>query len=127
MKLRRIDTAIALLISMLAIPPLQAADKRAALSGPAERAGQTTGQYIDDAALTTKVKVVLLSDNLLSAFEVKVNTERGIVTLSGEVDKPETIQRAIKLTSAIPGVKAINTHLMVKVASFTVGRDVMKL
>jgi hyperosmotically inducible protein len=126
MKLRRIDTAIALLIGMLAIPTLQAADKSASAASPAERTGQA-GQYIDDAALTTKVKVILLSDNLLSAFEVKVNTERGIVTLSGEVDKPETIQRAIKLTSAIPGVKAINTHLMVKVASFTVGRDVMKL
>jgi hyperosmotically inducible periplasmic protein len=124
MKLRHIDTAILLLVGMLAIPVLHAAEKSA---GPAERAGQTTGQYIDDATLTTKVKVALLSDNLLSAFEVKVNTERGIVTLSGEVDKPETIQRAIKLASAIPGVKAINAHLMVKVASFTVGRDVMKL
>lgn len=128
MKQRRIHTAIALLIGMLAIPTLQAAERTASASaaGPAERSGQA-GQYIDDATLTTKVKVILLSDNLLSAFEVKVNTERGIVTLSGEVDKPETIQRAIKLTSGIPGVKAINTHLMVKVASFTVGRDVMKL
>jgi hyperosmotically inducible periplasmic protein len=124
MKLRHIDTALILLVGMLAIPALHAADKSI---GPAERAGQSTGQYIDDATLTTRVKVTLLSDNLLSAFEVKVNTEGGIVTLSGEVDKPETIQRAIKLTSAVPGVKAINTHLMVKVASFTVGRDVVKL
>jgi hyperosmotically inducible protein len=125
MKLRHIDTALILLVGMLAIPALHAADKSS--TGPAERAGQSSGQYIDDATLTTKVKVALLSDNLLSAFEVKVNTERGIVTLSGEVDKPETIQRAIKLTSAVPGVKAINTHLMVKVASFTVGRDVVRL
>ena len=125
MKLRRIDTAIALLIGLIAIPTLQAADKPT--SGPAERAGQSTGQYIDDATLTTKVKVALLTDNLLSAFEVKVNTQSGIVTLSGEVDKPETIQRAIKLTSASPGVKAINTHLMVKVASFTVGSDIVRL
>ena len=124
MKLRHIDTAIILLVGMLAIPALHAADNS---SGPAERAGQSTGQYIDDATLTTKVKVALLTDNLLSAFEVKVNTQSGIVTLSGEVDKPETIQRAIKLTSAVPGVKAINTHLMVKVASFTVGRDVVRL
>lgn len=125
MKLRHLDTALILLVGMLAIPALHAADTSS--NGPAERAGQTTGQFIDDATLTTKVKVALLSDNLLSAFEVKVNTERGIVTLSGEVDKPETIQRAIKLTSAVPGVKAINTHLMVKVASFTVGRDVVRL
>lgn len=124
MKLRHIDTAIILLIGVFAIPSLQAADKN---YGPAERVGQTTGQYIDDATLTTKVKVALLSDSLLSAFEVKVNTQSGIVTLSGEVDKPETIQRAIKLASAIPGVKAINTHLMVKVASITVGRDVVRL
>lgn len=125
MKLRHIDTALVLLVGMLALPALHAAEK--ATKGPAERAGQTTGQYIDDAALTTKVKVALLSDSLLSAFEVKVSTENGIVTLSGEVDKPETIHRAIQLASAVPGVKAINTHLMVKIASFTVGRDVMRL
>ena len=124
MKLRHIDTAILLLVGVFAIPALHAADKN---SGSAERAGQTTGQYIDDATLTTKVKVALISDSLLSAFEVKVNTQSGIVTLSGEVDKPETIQRAIKLASAVPGVKAINTHLMVKVASITVGRDVVRL
>lgn len=128
MKLRHIDTAVILLIGLFAIPSLHAADSNANReTGSAERIGQTTGQYVDDAALTTKVKVALLSDNLLSAFEVKVNTQHGIVTLSGEVDKPETIQRAIKLTSAVPGVKAINTHLMVKVASITVGRDVRKL
>lgn len=123
MKLRRIDTALILLVGLFAIPALQASEN----TGSAERIGQSTGQYIDDAALTTKVKVALLTDNLLSAFEVKVNTHSGIVTLSGEVDRPETVHRAIKLTSAIPGVKAINTHLMVKVASFTVGRDVVKL
>ena len=115
MKLRRIDTAVILLVGLLAIPALHAAE-RPSPAGPAER----TGQYIDDATLTTKVKVAMLSDDLLSAFEVKVRTDRGIVTLSGEVDKAETIQRAIKLASGIPGVKAINTHLMVKVASFTV-------
>lgn len=127
MKLRRIDTALLLLVGLLALPTLHAADRAAERGGAAEAPGKTSGQYLDDAALTTRVKVALLSDNLLSAFEVKVNTERGIVTLSGEVDKPETIHRAIKLASTIPGVKAINTHLMVKVASFTVGRDVVRL
>ncbi|MDE2600208.1 MAG: BON domain-containing protein [Rhodocyclaceae bacterium] len=128
MKLRHIDIAAGLFAVLFVTPSLHAANSSPRPeTGAAERIGQTTGQYVDDAALTTKVKVALLSDNLLSAFEVKVNTQHGIVTLSGEVDKPETIQRAIKLTSAIPGVKAINTHLMVKVASITVGRDVMKL
>lgn len=127
MKLRRIDTALLLIVGLLTLPSLHAADRQAARGGAAEQLGQTSGQFIDDAALTTRVKVALLSDNLLSAFEVKVNTERGIVTLSGEVDKPETIHRAIRLASAVPGVKAINTHLMVKVASFTVGRDVVRL
>lgn len=128
MKLRHIETAVLLIAGLLVIPSLQAADVTSQpQSGSAERLGQSTGQYIDDAALTTKVKVALLSDDLLSAFEVKVNTQHGIVTLSGEVDKPETIQRAIRLASAVPGVKAINTHLMVKIASITVGRDVMRL
>ena len=126
MKLRRIDTALLLIVGLLALPTLHAAG-RSSERGSAEPLDQNSGQYIDDAALTTRVKVALLSDNLLSAFEVKVNTQSGIVTLSGEVDKPETIHRAIKLASAIPGVKAINTHLMVKVASFTVGRNAVRL
>ena len=117
MQLRQIDTALLLLVGLLAIPLVHASESQS--TGKAERTGQTAGKYIDDATLTTKVKVALLTDNLLSAFEVKVTTDHGIVTLSGEVDKPETIQRAIKLASAVPGVKAINTHLMVKVASFT--------
>lgn len=116
MQLRHIDTALLLLVGLLALPLVQASEGQ---TGGAERSGQTAGKYIDDATLTTKVKVALLTDNLLSAFEVKVTSDHGIVTLSGEVDKPETIQRAIKLASAVPGVKAINTHLMVKVASFT--------
>lgn len=116
MQLRHIDTALLLLVGLLAIPLVQASEPSA---GAAERSGQAAGRYIDDATLTTKVKVALLTDNLLSAFEVKVSTDHGIVTLSGEVDKAETIQRAIKLASAVPGVKAINTHLMVKVARFT--------
>lgn len=123
MKLRHIDTAMIVFAGMLAIPMLHAAERGSA--GSAAATGYAAGQYIDDAALTTKVKVTLLSDSLLSAFEVKVRTDYGIVTLSGEVDNAETIQRAIKLTSAIPGVKAINTHLMVKVASFTVSQDVL--
>lgn len=116
MQLRHIDTALLLLVGLLALPLVQASEGQ---TGGAERSSQTAGKYIDDATLTTKVKVALLTDNLLSAFEVKVTSDHGIVTLSGEVDKPETIQRAIKLASAVPGVKAINTHLMVKVASFT--------
>lgn len=115
MQMRHIDTALLLLVGLLAIPLVHAGES----TGAAERTGQTAGKYIDDATLTTKVKVALLTDILLSAFAVKVTTNHGIVTLSGEVDKPETIQRAIKLASAVPGVKAINTHLMVKVASFT--------
>lgn len=123
MKLRHIDTAVLLLIGLFVIAPAIQAAEQTSTPGPAER----TGQYIDDATLTTKVKVAMLSDNLLSAFEVKVRTDHGIVTLSGEVDKPETIQHAVKLASSIPGVKAINTHLMVKIASITVSDADLKL
>jgi hyperosmotically inducible protein len=113
MQFRHIDVALLVMAGLIAIPAVHAAETKTLGTGAA--VGQTAGQYVDDATLTTKVKVALLADSLLSAFEVKVDSDKGIVTLTGQVDKAETIQRAVKLASAVPGVKGINTQLMVKI------------
>lgn len=110
MQFRHIDV-ILMLAASTALPLAQAADTG---SNSAAKVGQSAGQYVDDATLTTKVKTALLSDSIMSLFLINVDSNKGVVTLSGTVDKPETIDRAIRLASAVPGVKGINPRLSLK-------------
>jgi hypothetical protein len=47
---------------------------------------ETTGNYIDDSAITAKVKSALASDDVVKSTDIHVNTTQGIVQLSGMVD-----------------------------------------
>lgn len=130
MKLRRIDTALLLILALLALPSLRASEVHNPstsrnLPAASDPSSVNAGHFIDDAALTARVKLALFSDNMTSAFAIKVNTHNGVVTLSGELDKPETLERAVNATAAIPGVKAVNAHLLVRIASFTVNTDAL--
>ena len=44
------------------------------------------GQYVNDAALTGKVKAALAANEITDAIEIEVETTRGVVLLDGEVD-----------------------------------------
>jgi hyperosmotically inducible periplasmic protein len=111
MQFRHIDAALMIAAMTAVVPASQAADTPRS----AAEAGMTAGQYIDDATLTTKVKTALVSDSITSLFKISVTSNKGTVTLNGAVDKPETIERAIKLASAVPGVKEVNAQLSLKV------------
>jgi hyperosmotically inducible protein len=75
---------------------------------------KSTGQYIDDAAISTKVKAKLLNDSLTEALKVDVNTNRGTVQLSGFVDSENQRERAYQLAQSVAGVKSIRNDLIVR-------------
>ncbi len=75
---------------------------------------ESTGEYIDDSTITTKVKADLLADNVLKGFEISVETYKGIVQLSGFVDTQATKERASQITRKVAGVKEIKNNLIVK-------------
>jgi hyperosmotically inducible protein len=75
--------------------------------------GETTGQYIDDATITTKVKAALLSDQQLKATKVSVQTDQGAVQLTGSVDSKNQESEAIRVTNQVDGVKSIKDLLTV--------------
>ncbi len=75
---------------------------------------KSTGEYIDDAAITTKVKAALVADEVVSALDVKVETFRGTVQLSGFVDTAEQKSRARDLALGVPGVQAVKNNIMLK-------------
>lgn len=75
---------------------------------------ESTGEYLDNSALTTKVKATILGDSKLKMFQINVKSFRGIVQLSGFVDSPASVERAVELTRKIKGVKSVNNSLIVK-------------
>jgi hyperosmotically inducible protein len=85
-----------------------------AVFGCATPAGRSTGQVIDDAAITTKVKAKLFKDDLLGGFAVSVHSFQGTVTLVGAVDTPEQRQLAEDRAQGVAGVEAVNNLLQLR-------------
>ena len=57
---------------------------------------ESTGQYIDDVTLTTKVKAALLADTQVKASGISVQTNQGTVELDGTVNTADDESQAVK-------------------------------
>jgi osmotically-inducible protein OsmY len=83
--------------------------------GAATAAERSTGQVIDDAMITTKVKASFAADPQVSALAINVDTVKGVVSLIGVVDSEPERQRAIQLAQGIEGVMRVDAdNLRVK-------------
>lgn len=88
-------------------------DPQAKKMGPAAKAGE----YIDDSAITTLVKGRLLSQKGLDSLDISVETNNGVVTLSGEVDNEAQIGLAENVVKETKGVQEVDNKLVVKKAA----------
>jgi hyperosmotically inducible periplasmic protein len=79
-----------------------------------DRYNQSTGEHIDDAATTGRVKSALGNDSMFKYPDVSVTTFKGTVQLSGFVDKREQKSRAETLAKNEPGVKDVVNNISVK-------------
>ncbi len=75
--------------------------------------GQTMGEGIDDSYITSSVKTKLASDKLVSLTRVEVETNNGIVYLTGQVQTAEQRSHIGSLTSQVSGVKRVVNNLQV--------------
>ncbi len=75
---------------------------------------ESTGEYVDDSVLTTKVKAAILEEATLKTFQINVNTFKGVVQLSGFVDSAEYVTRAGEVAGHVPGVKEVKNDLVAK-------------
>jgi osmotically-inducible protein OsmY len=73
-----------------------------------------TGEYIDDSAITTKVKAAILADADLKVFQINVETFKGEVQLSGFVDSAKNAKKAGEVARGVGGVKSVKNSLIVK-------------
>jgi hypothetical protein len=75
---------------------------------------ESTGQYIDDSVITTKVKSKIVEDLSLKGFQVSVKTYKGVVQLSGFVDTQANINKATDIAGHVEGVKSVKNDLELK-------------
>lgn len=75
---------------------------------------ETPGEYVDDAAITAKVKAAFVKDSSLKATEINVETYKGIVQLSGFVNTAANTKKAVKVAKAVKGVKSVKNDMVVK-------------
>jgi len=78
------------------------------------RTQESTGQYVDDTAITTKVKSAILNAPNLKSAEVNVETFKGVVQLSGFVRSQSNMDEAVKVASAVGGVTSVKNDMRLK-------------
>lgn len=91
---------------------LMAAALLAACGGTPTR--ESTGEYIDDTTITTKVKAALVADKSVKAANVSVETFKGTVQLSGFADNTAEMTRAVEIARKVTGVKAVQNDIKLK-------------
>ncbi len=90
----------------------------------AQPVSTTVGTEIDDGIVTTTVKAALLADPDVKSLDLKVETRKGEVLLSGFVDNLTQKERAAAVISSVAGVKSVDNKLTLKGAATTVGTKV---
>lgn len=75
---------------------------------------ESTGQYVDDTTLTTKVKTAIFEEPTLKSAEINVETFKGSVQLSGFVSSQANIDKAVAVAYAVKGVSTVKNDMRLK-------------
>jgi osmotically-inducible protein OsmY len=73
-----------------------------------------TGEYVDDAVITTKVKAAIFNEPTLKSAEINVETFKGAVQLSGFVNSQADINKAAEIARSVQGVTSVKNDMRVK-------------
>ncbi len=106
MTIRPLLTALALVAFVPAMAACTATETR-----------ESTGEYVDSAAVSTKVRTAIARDESLSIFDINVTTFRGVVQLSGFVDSTEQKARAERIAASVDGVQEVRNNIDVRGAA----------
>jgi osmotically-inducible protein OsmY len=75
---------------------------------------ESTGQYVDDTALTAKVKTAIFEQPSLKSAEINVETFKGVVQLSGFVRSQDNVNTAMATARSVHGVASVKNDMIVK-------------
>lgn len=75
---------------------------------------ESTGQYVDDTVLTTRVRTAIMNEPTVKSSGIVVSTFKGEVQLSGFADNYSQTVKAAEVAKSIPGVKSVKNDIRVK-------------
>lgn len=75
---------------------------------------ESTGQYVDDSVITTKVKAAIFNESTLKTLQINVKTYKGVVQLSGFVDSAQSVTKAGEVARHVEDVVSVQNDLLVK-------------
>ncbi|HEY3168082.1 MAG TPA: BON domain-containing protein, partial [Candidatus Binatia bacterium] len=81
------------------------------LSGCQALTGETLGEHIDDTTITSTVKTRLAAEKGTTLTRIQVDTDRGVVQLSGVVEDAAERARAEQIARGVKGVKSVRNNL----------------
>jgi osmotically-inducible protein OsmY len=76
--------------------------------------GERTGEYVDDAWITTKVKSELIADSDTKAGNINVETSNGKVTLTGTAKTWQESDKAAQIARNIKGVTGVENDIRIQ-------------
>ncbi|AGB79797.1 Osmotically-inducible protein Y [Pseudocitrobacter corydidari] len=90
-------------------------------SNAASEAGQKVdssmnkvGNFMDDSAITAKVKAALVDHDAIKSTDISVKTENKVVILSGTVDNQSQSDQATSLAKGVEGVSSVENKLTIR-------------
>jgi len=72
------------------------------------------GNFMDDSAITAKVKAALVDHENIKSTDISVETEKAVVTLSGFVESQAQAEAAVKVAKGVEGVSSVSDKLHVR-------------
>jgi len=74
----------------------------------------STGEYLDDSVITTKVKTAIFNEPSLKSGQITVETYKSVVQLSGFVDSAASIDKAVAIARSVQGVSSVKNDMRLK-------------
>ena len=75
---------------------------------------ETPGEFIDDAALTTRIKAAFVADRIVSALDISVHSDKAIVHLGGVARSSEEVHQAERIARQTSGVRGVRNNIVVR-------------
>jgi hyperosmotically inducible protein len=74
---------------------------------------ESAKEVIDDSMITTKIKAEFAKDKQVSAMSIKVDTDKGVVKLSGNAKSKDEADKAASIAKSTKGVVSVKNDIQV--------------
>ena len=74
---------------------------------------ETMKESVEDTAITTKIKTDFAVDKQVSALKIHVDTDKGVVTLTGDAKTKEEADKAVSIAKNTKGVMSVKNEIKV--------------